>query len=88
MYKQLEISHKKELLVDQAHCFQEPDPDGTTTSSPGQSHPPSGQESYTVSVSLMPTPNNKKSVDCWYSLILPEEEVRLVRFRERDFLRG
>jgi len=35
-------------------------------------------ESYTVSVSLMPTPNNKKSVDCWYSLILPEEEANAV----------
>ena len=67
----------------------EPHPRFSSTNSRGYiTTVPLFQESYTVSVSLMPTPNNKKLVDCWYSLILPEEEVRLVRFRERDFLRG
>ena len=33
------------------------------------------KDSYHVSVSLMPTENGKEMVDCWYSLVLPEQQA-------------
>lgn len=42
------------------------------------------KDSYSVSVSLMPTPNGKETVDCWYSLILPEQQADAVAAKLHD----
>lgn len=42
------------------------------------------RDSYHVSVSLMPTENGKEMVDCWYSLVLPEQQANAVAAKLHD----